>query len=145
MKTFIPAQTAPDNFWNSLGLPPPGSEALFEELHAGLHYRVFQRLNDALSMDQSKMAKVVDIKPATLNRRKGSRFTREESDRLYRLLEVVKAAKDLFEGDLGAATAWLCKPVRGLGDRRPIDMVITTAETQAVLDLIGRLEYGIVS
>ncbi|MHC9037670.1 antitoxin Xre/MbcA/ParS toxin-binding domain-containing protein [Cobetia marina] len=33
--------------------------------------------------------------------------------------------------------------MRGLGGRRPVEMVATTAGAEAVLDLIGRLEHGV--
>jgi putative toxin-antitoxin system antitoxin component (TIGR02293 family) len=49
----------------------------------------------------------------------------------------------LFEDGVSAATKWMCSPVRGLGSRRPIDMLCTRVETNAVLDLIGRLERGV--
>jgi putative toxin-antitoxin system antitoxin component (TIGR02293 family) len=39
---------------------------------------------------------------------------------------------------------WMSTPVRGLG-KCPIDMLETRVETQAVLDLIGRLENGVLA
>lgn len=39
----------------------------------------------------------------------------------------------------------MTRPVRGLGDRRPMDMLSTSAESQAVIDLIVRLEHGVFS
>ncbi|WP_347912634.1 antitoxin Xre/MbcA/ParS toxin-binding domain-containing protein [Pseudomonas grandcourensis] len=46
----------------------------------------------------------------------------------------------LFERDTVAAVKWMSSPVQGLGLKRPIDMLGTRAEVNAVLDLIGRLE-----
>jgi len=34
-------------------------------------------------------------------------------------------------------------PVRGLGSKRPLDMISTMVETNAVLDLICRLQRGV--
>ncbi|MEX5688941.1 antitoxin Xre/MbcA/ParS toxin-binding domain-containing protein [Pseudomonas silesiensis] len=37
---------------------------------------------------------------------------------------------------------WMRAPVRGLGWKRPLDMMRTRVETKAVFDLIGQLERG---
>ncbi|WP_413112072.1 antitoxin Xre/MbcA/ParS toxin-binding domain-containing protein [Thaumasiovibrio sp. DFM-14] len=56
--------------------------------------------------------------------------------------KVFQAALALF-GSENAAHRWLQTPVRGLGNKRPIDMLSTTEDTEVVLDLIGRLEHGV--
>ena len=75
----------------------------------------------------------------------GGVFNLGESDRLYRLAEISSAAIELFEGDEDKARNWLNHPVKGLGGKRPVDMAITSAETEATIDLIGRLEHGVFS
>jgi putative toxin-antitoxin system antitoxin component (TIGR02293 family) len=133
---------APD-FWSLIGIPSRGLQ-LHEALQSGLSYAVYGKLAEMAGLDKKELAKAAVIAPATLHRRaKAGRFNQDESDRLYRFAEVLKAAADLFEGDMSAANAWLNKPVRGLGGRRPVDMLATSAETGAVLDLIGRLEHGV--
>ncbi|NRB25353.1 antitoxin Xre/MbcA/ParS toxin-binding domain-containing protein, partial [Shewanella sp.] len=95
-------------------------------------------------IEKSELASATVIASATLQRRaKAGKFNRDESDRLYRFAEVYKSALDLFEGEGVDATRWLRNPVRGLGNKRPIDMLSTSAETAAVLNLIGRLEHGV--
>src|SRR5690554_908057 len=56
-------------------------------------------------------------------------------------ISVWRAAIGLFEGDRTAAERWLHKEAKGLGGKRPIDVM--QAEPQQVLDLIGRIEHGI--
>lgn len=80
-----------------------------------------------------------------LRRKKSGRFTMQESDRLYNLIEVFSRATDLFDGDRDAAVEWITHRVPGLGHSRPIDMLGNHINTQAVLDLISRLEYGVYS
>ncbi|PMG93689.1 antitoxin Xre/MbcA/ParS toxin-binding domain-containing protein [Vibrio breoganii] len=58
--------------------------------------------------------------------------------------KVFQAALALF-GSEEAANHWLKSSVRGLGNKRPIDMLSTTQDTKAVLNLIGRLEHGVFS
>jgi putative toxin-antitoxin system antitoxin component (TIGR02293 family) len=69
----------------------------------------------------------------------------KESDRLYNLIETVSRATCLFEGDRRAAVEWMSKKAPGLGDKRPSDMLDSHANTQAVLEVITRLEYGVYS
>ncbi|MEX5670013.1 antitoxin Xre/MbcA/ParS toxin-binding domain-containing protein, partial [Pseudomonas neuropathica] len=44
---------------------------------------------------------------------------------------------------ISAVNEWLTSPVRGLGSKRPLEMLGTRVEANAVLDLIGRLERGV--
>ncbi|WP_417691346.1 antitoxin Xre/MbcA/ParS toxin-binding domain-containing protein [Pseudidiomarina sp.] len=53
---------------------------------------------------------------------------------------VWRAALELFEGDRAAAVRWLHREAKGLGGKRPVDVM--QEEPQQVLDLIGRLEHG---
>jgi putative toxin-antitoxin system antitoxin component (TIGR02293 family) len=76
-------------------------------------------------------------------RAKAARFSSSESDRLVALIAVFENALTLFENDVAAATEWMSTPVRGLGSKRPLDMMRTRVETEAVIDLIGRLERAV--
>ncbi len=58
--------------------------------------------------------------------------------------KVFQAALALC-GNEEAVNHWLKQPVRGLGNKRPIDMLSTAEDTMVVLNLIGRLEHGVFS
>lgn len=140
---FEPTNRPRHDLWRTLGIPSRGPR-LYQALQAGLPDKVYTELANATGLDKQELARVVDIAPATLQRRlKAGRFNREESDRLYRLALVFITACDLFEGDLEATRQWLRRPASGLGGAQPSDMIATSAETAAVLDLIGRLEHGV--
>ena len=140
---YRPGHAPQNDLWSWLGIPSRGPR-LYEALQKGLPYRVYARLAELTGLSRQELARVVAIAPATLQRRiKSGRFTQDESDRLYRLAQVFSAASDLFEGDTTGAKTWINEPVRGLGAVRPIDMIATSAQTGAVLDLIGRLEHGV--
>jgi len=142
-RPYDPEPSVGNDFWTAIGVPSRGAK-LHEALRHGLPYSVFSKLSSLSGVDKKTLAMVTVIAPATLQRRaKAGRFNQDESDRLYRFAEVLKAASDLFEGDMPEATKWLNYPVRGLGGRRPMAMLATSAETEAVLDLIGRLEHGV--
>ncbi len=145
IRNYQPAPDQASGFWQQLGVPPRGTQ-LYAALRKGLPYEVFERLAQYTDLNRSALAIHLGIAPATLQRRlKVRQFNAEESDRLFRLAAVYKAALDLFEGDTNATRRWLVEPVRGLGNHRPLEMLATSAEAQAVLDLIGRLEHGVVA
>ena len=59
------------------------------------------------------------------------------------MITLFEEALSLFESDVSAATEWISTPVRGLGSKRPLDMMRTREETKAVFDLIRRLEKNV--
>lgn len=58
--------------------------------------------------------------------------------------QIVQAAIELFEGDTEAAENWLNTSNQGLGHTRPIEYAVDSKTSQDVLELIGRLEHGII-
>lgn len=144
LQAFKPVKQ-PASFWQRVGIPARGV-TLYDSVNNGLDYDVFDKLAEHSQVDKKELATAVTIPPATLSRRsKAGRFNKDESDRLYRYAEIFSQTLNLFEGDVFAACEWLKSPVVGLGNRRPIDMVSTTAESEGVLHLIGRLEHGVFS
>lgn len=138
--------TEPDrDFWDFLGLPSRGAE-LFRALHDGIPFSVYDNLAKLAKMEKGDLARAVSIPRSTLQRRaKTGRFTLAEGDRLYRFAEVLKAGIDLFEGDPAKARDWMLRPAGGLGGQKPVQMIATMAETEGVLELVGRIERGVVT
>jgi putative toxin-antitoxin system antitoxin component (TIGR02293 family) len=66
---------------------------------------------------------------------------RRMNDKKDRLEAITKAALEFFNDD-EAAQCWLNHPVRGLGDKRPVDMAYSDDDTKIVLNLIGCLDHG---
>lgn len=142
-KGGIMQQANQSNFWDSVGIPSRG-EKLYQAIHDGFSCEVFSKLAAISGMEKNQLAKITTIAPASLSRRyKSGFFTEAESDRLYRYAEVYRAALSLFEGNNQKTHHWLTSPITGLGGKKPIEMLRTSAETRAVLDLIGRIEHGV--
>lgn len=142
--SFKPSQTPP-SFWQQVGIPARGA-LLHDALHQGLPFSVYTKLLAMSGLERGELAQATVIPKATLQRRaKAGNFSREESDRLYRFAEVFNSALALFEHDEAQASSWLKTPLAALANKRPLDMLTTTAETEAVLNLIGRLEHGVFS
>jgi len=144
IKIYEPPAKKKKTFLGEIGIPSRGAK-LNAAINAGFKYAVYTKLADVSGIQKIDIAAAALITRPTLNRRaKSGQFNRGESDRLYRFAKVFTAATELFEGNKSKAREWIQKPVRGLGGQRPIEMVGTTAESETVLDLINRLEHGII-
>jgi putative toxin-antitoxin system antitoxin component (TIGR02293 family) len=143
MKEYKPGSRIPRSIWAVIGLPSRGTR-LHDLIHLGLPFEYLDLIANLLQVERVVISKAIGVSPTTLaSRAKTGRLNTLESDRLVALIAVFEAAFPLFEGDVSATTEWMNSPVRGLGLRRPIDMLGTRVETNAVFDLIGQLERGV--
>lgn len=65
-----------------------------------------------------------------------------DNDESERYAKVLISAYQFFENEK-AALLWLKTPVKALGDRLPIDMLSNDKDAEIVLNVIARLEHGI--
>lgn len=143
IKEYQPEPKIPQSIWMTLGLPSRGTR-LHDLVHEGLPFEILERIASVLQMQRGDISKAISVSPSTMARRaKAARFSSLESDRLVALIAVFEQALFLFENDVTAATKWMSTPIRGLGSKRPLDMIRTRVETEVVIDLIGRLERAV--
>lgn len=110
----------------------------------GFSLEFLDQITTLLQISRADISYPIGETPSTLaGRAKAGRFNTAESDRLMALIAVFEKACVLFENDAGAARKWKTTSIRGLGTKRPLEMLRTRVETNAVLDLIGRLETGV--
>lgn len=123
-----------------------GSEDFVEKIREGFAPDVIDQLASELGAPQQTILEVAQIAPATLaRRRKHGRLSKQESDRVYRIGSVFKDVTRLFEGDRVEAARWMNRPERALSGNTPLKHLDTEAGAEAVRDLVGRLEHGIVT
>ncbi|WP_150636656.1 antitoxin Xre/MbcA/ParS toxin-binding domain-containing protein [Pseudomonas fluorescens] len=132
------------DIWATLHLPSPGTES-HNSICRKMPYASFDRLADTLFMDGEALGRCLGISPKTLlNGVKTGHFSSRESERLYALIAVLQASCQLFEGDVQTASRFLISPLRGLNSKTPLEILRKGGgEARAVIDLIGRLENGI--
>jgi len=129
-----------------IGVKAPSLVALIDKVEEGLPFEAFERLARLLNNSAGDLAQRLRIPARTLQRRKRSGvLSVEESERLLRLSRIVQASFELFEDDHKAAIAWLGRENRGLAGQTPLEMSSTELGGEEVLNLIGRLEYGVFS
>lgn len=143
IKEYQPGPQIPESIWMTLGLPSRGTR-LHDLVREGLPFEYLERIASLLQIQRGVVSNAICVSPTTTARRERvGRFNAIESDRLVALVAVFEKALSLFENDVAAATEWMNSPVQGLGSKRPIDMLGMRVESEAVLDLIGRLERGV--
>jgi putative toxin-antitoxin system antitoxin component (TIGR02293 family) len=65
-----------------------------------------------------------------------------KSDTARTSAEILATATDVF-GSQRAAKDWLERPAMGLDQRRPIDLMATTAGAKMAEDFLQRLAHGV--
>ena len=119
---------------------------MIHQIQEGFSFKTFVNLSKYAGLTTSALADILELSPSTLIRRKiADKFKRNESDCLYRLSQILDASIELFNGDEESSKHWTNTPHVALGDHAPNQMIMTSAETDAVLDFIMRLEHGVFS
>lgn len=92
------------------------------------------------------LEKAVGISLRTFQRRKkggeSTSLNREQSGRTWKFAEIFAKAIRIF-GSLEDAEEWLNRPAIGLDQRRPIDLLATSAGVEIVEEYLERVEYGV--
>lgn len=142
LKPFVPKKSHKRN-WAGLGLEVSSVSELLAQLEQGLPADAFGRVQSLLGVSQRVLADYLGMSEATLHRRlTAGRFTAEESERLYRYAEILEKATQLFE-DGAKARMWLSKPAVALGGQTPLGFARREQGAREVLDVIERLEHGV--
>jgi len=116
-----------------------------EQIRAGLSFRAVQNLQKALDLPMERIASVLGMSRATLQRRKlQGKIDREASEKLVRYQSLLKKAEEVF-GDAENAREWLTHPQRGLGNAVPLEFAKSELGAGEVENLLGRIEYGVYS
>ena len=129
--------------WDSIGV---ASERGIDDVKRGLAIRHLDRFLEVSHLPRAAVLNVLKLTLRDLQQRIVSRrLTPLESERLWRLAKVYKKSLDLFEGNAEQATAWLKTPQGALHDVSPLRCIVTEPGACEVEELIGRIEYGLLS
>lgn len=133
--------------WQSAGLPASSGISLINAIQKGFSVDSISRLNDELGWPKMVLLEIMGINERNYARRKaGSGLLKsDESERVARLVRVIDAATDLFEGDRTNALDWITRPAPALGGSRPLELLVSEAGAVEVSRLIGRLQHGVFS
>jgi putative toxin-antitoxin system antitoxin component (TIGR02293 family) len=118
-----------------------------------IHHRIEQgvpvksvRIGKAVGFTMEETAKMIGISTKTLQRKieKNTPLTPVEGDRLYRVVEIFSLALEVLR-DFNAAKEWMKSPQPALGGFLPRDLMHSAAGAEEVMNLLGRIKYGVIS
>ena len=103
---------------------------------------VLDGLNDS-DLAQTDIYAVVGTARTLQRKRKAHlRLSRDESDRLARLVRMIVRAEEAV-GSREKALRWIVKPNRALEGAHPLSVLGSDAGTLAVEQELGRIEHGV--
>jgi len=140
--TYVP--TASENnhpVAQILGLKAKNLVDLTMQIERGLPIQSLDTLGNLLELSQPYLADLMGVSVRTLQRRET--LSPAVSDHLYRLGNLLETAVR-FHGNRESAVLWLKNPNIALGGSAPLEYARTEAGSQAILDLLGGLEHGVV-
>jgi putative toxin-antitoxin system antitoxin component (TIGR02293 family) len=119
--------------------------SLREQVRTGFRFSTLEAFQRRYRISPEQLRELIDVSERTIARRKlAKRLSKAESDRLYRVARVAATAEDLL-GSPAQAERWLKEPNPALGHATPLSLLDTDEGTQAVTDVLGRIEYGVYS
>lgn len=113
----------------------------------GLPGRALSHLLDRLVVLQknTSLEKAIGMSLRTFQRRKEAPLrplSPEQSARTWKFAEVLALAISVF-GSQDEAERWLDRPAMGLDNRRPIDLLASSAGAEFVENFLWQIKYGV--
>jgi len=139
-------------------MPDPGLNLINEfaktsplDAHArvqkGIPLSEVVRFAKALDLTQEEVASLLGLHMRTYQRwliESAKKLDSLTGGRYYRTLKVVQRAI-LVTGTPEISLKWLRSPQRALGQRIPFELLSTDPGAEAVDDLLGRIEHGVIT
>lgn len=102
---------------------------------------------DSIGLTQQETAALLGLPLRTFQRWLTGREKKLDpttGGRYYRAIKIMQHATMLL-GSMITTLEWLRSPQRALGFRVPLELLATEPGAEAVEDLLGRIEYGVVT
>jgi putative toxin-antitoxin system antitoxin component (TIGR02293 family) len=143
LQMFVHHDIGPSNVLVGAGLAIPAQVPVGDVIEAGFPAAVIMDFGAASHVPIRELSAIVGTSDRTISRKVANdeRLGAAESDRAYRLFEVVASAIRAF-GDVEKGLRWIHRAVPSLGGRRPIDLVRTEVGTREVFAALDRIQYG---
>lgn len=123
---------------------PTNTLELHELLLVGLPHESVKTLESNFDLPQDALSRIIGVSTRTYQRNRNSegRWDTVSSGRIWALGDVLNEATRVL-GSQTKAVRWIRKTNVALGGKSPIDFMRTEAGTQEVMDVLGRMQYGI--
>ena len=119
---------------------------VIEDIRRGYSWPLAHKFQGRLELNDAEFASFLGVSSRTLSRWRKSETALDKvaSDRLYRIMRVIKLAGEVLE-DHQLGLQWLRRPQMGLGGGVPLALLDTEPGFEAVEALLQQIEYGAVS
>jgi len=116
---------------------------LMDRVEKGLAVATVQHLRSRAGLTDEETFQLIAPR-RTLSRREasGQALSREEADKTVRIARVSARAQQVFGGKPEYAADWLRTANPGLGDRTPMQALVTESGALAVEELLIGIEHG---
>ena len=114
-----------------------------QQIRAGFAAELVQSLKSTFVLPERSLEILLNTSTSTLERRRRERKALDPvaSERLDRIAMVCQLAEEVFESR-EAATQWLSRPNRSLGDQAPIMLCETEIGAKQVRRVLNALDWG---
>ncbi|ELF1012279.1 antitoxin Xre/MbcA/ParS toxin-binding domain-containing protein [Pseudomonas aeruginosa] len=119
-----------------LGLPK-GHYYQHVAVLAGLPVSLISDLASELERSLEQIVEWVTASPGS------AVMSMQASEVFCRIIEILDALLELYEGDLDGALHWLTAPNVVLSNERPVELLVTEPGARAVRQAIRAIEYGL--
>ncbi|WP_299889266.1 antitoxin Xre-like helix-turn-helix domain-containing protein [uncultured Lacinutrix sp.] len=118
---------------------------LIQITRRGLPKSVVSTLSSLLGVSMEKMSDLIHISHRTIQRKSDSDLLNIYStEQILEIAQVVSRGIEVL-GSIDNFTSWLHSDIRVLNYSKPISLLDTSFGTSLVLDVLGRIEFGIYS
>lgn len=135
---------APARITGFAELPPLQAHTRVER---GISLNEAVQFGRTIALTQEELAGLLGVPTRTYQRwlaEPGRKLDPVTGGRYYRVLKIIQRAAALL-GSMPAALEWLRSEQRALGYRVPFELIATEPGAEAVEDLLGRIEFGVVT
>ena len=108
----------------------------------GLPVAVVDELVATGRLTTAELDRLALARKTLAHRRAVGHLSADQSDRLLRLLRIIREAEDTF-GDPEKARLWLRRPTAALAGNAPLELLDTDVGVRRVETLLGRIGHGI--
>ena len=126
----------------------PGSHSAVEIINLvekGLTKRSYLKAKEFTGFSHKDMAAILSVSTKTLeNKKSKDRLSDTVSERLLKLAEVAAQGMRVFNSP-ELFRDWLQRPLRPLGGKRPVELMVNMYGLDTVKNLLGRIEHSVYS
>jgi putative toxin-antitoxin system antitoxin component (TIGR02293 family) len=118
---------------------------LYELSRSGLPKKALLSLIANLNISIRSMALLLNITERTIQRKKDTELLDvTTSEQLLQIAEVFSRGTEVF-GSTEDFQTWVNSENKALGNKKPMEFLCSRFGAQMVLDILGRIEHGIVA